>query len=288
MSCRRSWQVVRHSSSPNATYQAPQPSYTATHRPANSGPTSPLLSCVKFSNFSIHSAILVSRHHLSSFHSASCGQPYKKTAASGPELANPARAQRSTATVTPCGKFPIPPARLTHIHIDIIGPLQSSAGFQYCLTAVDRFTRWSEVIPIPDITAETEARTLLSGWISRFGCPQTRNASLSHNCSTVWQDCGIQLTRTTPYHPAPNGLVDRLHRSLKTSIMCHADAQWTDAVPLVRLGIRSAYKDELSASAAELVYSEPFRIPGCSHPGTTRYPSCSSSAAALTSYGQHR
>jgi cleavage and polyadenylation specificity factor subunit 1 len=66
----------------------------------------------------------------------------------------------------------------------------------------------------------------------------------------------------TPYHPASNGLVERLHRTLKAAIMCHADDQWTETLPLVLLGIRSAFKEDLNASAAELVYGEPLRIPG--------------------------
>ena len=74
--------------------------------------------------------------------------------------------------------------------------------------------------------------------------------------------CGIHLSRTTPHHPAANGLVERLHRTMKASIMCHANEQWTETLPLVLLGIRTAFKEDLQASTAELVYGEPLRIPG--------------------------
>jgi len=74
--------------------------------------------------------------------------------------------------------------------------------------------------------------------------------------------CGIHLSRTTPHHPAANGLVERLHSTLKAAIMCHAEERWTDALPLVLLGIRTAYKEDLQSSAAELVYGEPLRVPG--------------------------
>ena len=74
--------------------------------------------------------------------------------------------------------------------------------------------------------------------------------------------CGIHHIRTTPYHPAANGLVERLHRTLKTAIMSHECTSWTEALPIVLLGIRTVYKEDLQSSAAELVYGEPLRIPG--------------------------
>jgi len=51
--------------------------------------------------------------------------------------------------IIPLRDFALPPARFLHIHIDLVGPLPSSEGFHYCLTAIDRFTRLARRLSYP-------------------------------------------------------------------------------------------------------------------------------------------
>ena len=174
------------------------------------------------------------------------------------------RSKVSRPTVTTFCDFPLPPSRFLQIRIDLVGPLPSSAGFLYCLTALDRFTRCSATFPHPD-TAATVTRALLSGWIYHFGCPQTITTDQGRQFGSqvfhcLAKLCGIHLYRTSHHHPAAN-LVERLHRTFKAAIMCHADEQWTEALPPVLHGIRTAYSEDMKLCAAELVYGEPLRVP---------------------------
>lgn len=167
----------------------------------------------------------------------------------------------------PLGTYELPRARFQFIHIDLIGPLPISQGFRYCLTTIDRFTRWPEVIPLADITAETVAKALISGWIARFGCPTDVVTDQGRQFESALFKClatfvGFKHRRTTAYHPACNGLIERFHRQLKAAIVAHADSNWVDSLPLVLLGIRSAYKHDLKSTSAELVYGESLRLPG--------------------------
>ncbi|XP_057324820.1 uncharacterized protein LOC130667325 [Microplitis mediator] len=72
---------------------------------------------------------------------------------------------------------------------------------------------------------------------------------------------GIKHLHTTPYHPQANGLVERLHRQLKSALLCHQES-WYDTLLAVLLGIRAAWNDDIQMTPAELVYGEPIRLPG--------------------------
>ncbi|KAK3875588.1 hypothetical protein Pcinc_019547 [Petrolisthes cinctipes] len=171
-------------------------------------------------------------------------------------------------TKTPLVNFTPPDRRFNHIHIDIVGPLPQSRGVTHLLTIVDRFTRWPEAIPLSDTTTTTCARALVSNWIARFGVPthiySDRGAQFTSGLwSAMAQLLGCNLHFTTSYHPQANGIVERFHRHMKTALKARLNGpDWMDELPWVLLGIRTAPKEDLATSSAELVYGAPLILPG--------------------------
>lgn len=94
----------------------------------------------------------------------------------------------------------------------IIGALPLSRGFRYCLSSIDRYTKWPEVIPLMDQTFKAEA--FVTGWISRFGLSKIITAD---KCRNVKIECyrnlaktlGYEKARSTAFNPASNGIVER-------------------------------------------------------------------------------
>uniref|UniRef100_A0A1X7TY83 Integrase catalytic domain-containing protein n=1 Tax=Amphimedon queenslandica TaxID=400682 RepID=A0A1X7TY83_AMPQE len=143
-------------------------------------------------------------------------------------------------------------SRFDHVNADIVGPLPPFQGYRYLLTCIDRFTRWPEALPMSDITTTTVVWTLVSGG-SQF------NSSLWTQLMTL---LGTTHCHTTSYHPQTNSLVERFHRQLKSALKTHTGTSWTESVPIVLIGIRTALKGDVHCTAAKLVYGMSLQLPG--------------------------
>ena len=171
-------------------------------------------------------------------------------------------------TRAPLVDRPLPTNRFSSLHVDLVGPLPISQGMTYLFTVIDRFTRWPEAIPLPDAHASTCAQALIHHWISRFGVPENitsdRGAQFT---SALWTECnrclGINVNRTTAYHPQANGMIERFHRQLKAALKARTTGtNWYSEIPIVLLGIRTSWREDSGCSPAELVYGSTLRLPG--------------------------
>jgi cleavage and polyadenylation specificity factor subunit 1 len=168
----------------------------------------------------------------------------------------------------PIQSIPTTGGKFSQVHLDLVGPLPINKGQRYIMTAVDRYTRWPEAIPIPDATAETVADAFIAHWISRYGVPTSittdRGAQFeSHLWRRLMHLMGTTKIRTTSYHPQANGLVERLHRRLKASLKAQPEPHhWVDRLPFTMLGVRTALKPDIGYSSAEMLYGTNLRLPG--------------------------
>ena len=123
-----------------------------------------------------------------------------------------------------------------------MGPFPtSSKGNRYVLVIGNTFTKWIEAYAIPDQTANTVAEVVVKEFIARFGTPLEIHTDQGKNFeSTLFQDIckllEISKTRTTPYPPASNGMIERFNRTLVDMISLFVDKKqlnWDENILLL-------------------------------------------------------
>ena len=146
-----------------------------------------------------------------------------------------------------CASIPCQQSKI-HRHTESgIGsfPLPSSEGYRYLFTIIDRSTRWPEAVPLVDSSAASCTTAFLSAWVSRFSVPEhiTSNRGSSFT-SLLWMSLNKLLGSTThhtmAYNPEANGMVERLHRTLKAALIARCtDSSWfhRSLLPWVLLGL---------------------------------------------------
>ncbi|XP_066969240.1 uncharacterized protein [Macrobrachium rosenbergii] len=138
-----------------------------------------------------------------------------------------------------------------------MGPLPPSEGYRYL------FTRYHEPkeMPIRQQTAEGCVKALI-GWVSRHEVPQVITSdwggqlqySLWH---TLADSLGTKIVHTMTYNPEANGIIKRIHRSLKASLTARCQGRsWREELPWVLPDLRTSTHSAFNASPAEALYGQ--------------------------------
>ncbi len=177
---------------------------------------------------------------------------------------SPSRTRRAPLQSETAG-FP-----LQRVAMDVLGPLpQTLSGNKYILVIGDYFTKWMEAFPMPNMEAITVAELLVNSFICRFGTPDQLHTDQGRNFEAkvikeVCQLLGITKTRTTPYHPQSDGLVERFNRTLLNLLSMAAsdnERNWDLQLPKIMLAYRTSVQESTRATPFQLMFGREVRLP---------------------------
>ena len=126
-----------------------------------------------------------------------------------------------------------------------------------------------EAYPLRTIEAQTIAETFVHEFVSRFGVPQELHTDqgtqfqsrvMNETCKIL----GIHKTRTTPFHPMSDGLVERFNRTLESMLSLYLktnQGDWDKFVPLVTMAYRSTPQESTQVNPNMLMFGCEINLP---------------------------
>jgi len=150
------------------------------------------------------------------------------------------------------------------ISMDSLGPFpEDSDGNKYVITIIDTFTRFVELYPVKDVTAEFASRALLN-FVGRYGCPMrilSDNGSqfVNEAMNSLIHIMGTDYVHTMAYSSEENAIVERAQKE----ILRHARAmvfsvgastQWASRLPLIQRILNSTVHASIGVTPVALLH----------------------------------
>lgn len=134
------------------------------------------------------------------------------------------------------------------VALDFLSLSRPSDTYQNILVMTDMFTRYAWAVPTRDQTAKTTVCAIWSHIIQTFGYPVRFHSDQGPNFDSdlMKQLCdlyGISKSRTTLYHPAGNGRVERMNQTL-LNMLRTLEAEKQSRWPECLAELLQAYKEK--------------------------------------------
>ena len=142
----------------------------------------------------------------------------------------------------------------SRLHLDFAGPMLN----RMFLVVVDAHTKWIEVFPMSNSTSFSTIQQLRTLFV-QFGIPRTVVTDngpcfISEEFREFIDKNGIHHIRSSPYHPASNGLAERAVRVFKEGLKKMKEGTILDKIACFLFSCRNIPHSTTGVSLAELMF----------------------------------
>lgn len=159
---------------------------------------------------------------------------------------------------------------LDRIGIDIVGPCPvTENGNEYLIVVSDYFTKWCEAFAVPNHNALTIVDKLVPEFFCRFGIPKQIHSDQGREFESelfqaVCLRLGVEKTRTTPYRPQSDGLVERFNHTLQVMLSSFVNKHrndWDDHLPYLLMAYRASENDSTGVTPYKMMLGREMTYP---------------------------
>ena len=160
--------------------------------------------------------------------------------------------------------------KLDRVAIDILGELpETDDGNKYILVVSDYYTKWTQAIALPNQLAQTVADKLMIEFFSVFGMPKVLHSDQGRNFEShlfrqLCELLGIEKTRTTPFRPQSDGLVERYNRTIQAMLKSFVNENrndWDQHLPYLCMAYRSTPHESTGCSPNLMMFGQENDLP---------------------------
>lgn len=174
--------------------------------------------------------------------------------------------------VHPIRSLPVCSERMAHLNLDTVGPLPDAMvdktnGLRFVLTVRDQYTRFLMLIPMRSLKMEEVFQEFANHWIGTFGPPRALTSDnhgsfCNHLMQYFCDRLGITQTTILPHMARGNGMIERPHSQLNTSIRCALSGKhWNSHLKFFQLFWNNSLLAGSKYTAHQLAFGYSARLP---------------------------
>ena len=186
------------------------------------------------------------------------------------------------STCAPCESFRSPnpkyqaPLRsittdhpLQMVFADIAELPTSRNGYRYILVIIDHFSKYVNIYPMKNQTAQTVAKHIFEDYVTEHGVPETLHTDQGRQFESrlvqqLCQKLGIHKSRSSPYHPQGAGIVERANRVIKEQLARYIADQggdWDSHLHQLQLAYNSGVHSTTGLTPYFILHGREARVP---------------------------